>query len=124
MAALSSTRATRRRWWVIGTIGVVVMTALAVWFGVSSVTGKPNWVNTGFDVTASDEVQVRFDVRRDPTRAVECAVEAQDESRFVVGTTSTTVAPTEQSPSRHVATVRTTAQAVTGYVEDCRYVSD
>ncbi|MGB5937344.1 MAG: DUF4307 domain-containing protein [Ornithinimicrobium sp.] len=113
-----------RRWWVIGVVGVAVMTALAVWFGVASAVGKANWVNTGFDVVAENEVQVRFDLRRDPSRAVECAVEAQDGSRFVVGRTTTRIEPTDQSPSRHVAIVQTTSTAVTGYVEDCRYVSE
>ncbi|MGB5951506.1 MAG: DUF4307 domain-containing protein [Ornithinimicrobium sp.] len=123
MPAPSSPRSTRA-WWLIGSVGVLMMTALAVWFGVASVTGKPNWVNTGFDVAAQDEVAVRFDLRRDPSRVVECAVEAQDASRFVVGRTTTRVEATQQSPSRHVATVQTTARAVTGYVEDCRYISE
>lgn len=122
MSASAQARSTRR-WWVIGAVGVAVMTALAVWFGVASVSGKPNWVNTGFDVTATEEVQVRFDLRRDPGRVVECAVEAQDESRFVVGRTTTRIEATADSPSRHIATVATTSRAVTGYVEDCRYLS-
>lgn len=113
-----------RRWWAIGILGVALMTATAVWFGVASAVGKANWVNTGFDVVSENEVQVRFDLRRDPSRAVECAVEAQNESRFVVGRTTTRIAPTDESPSRHIATVQTTSTAVTGYVEDCRYISE
>ncbi|CAN5478974.1 hypothetical protein BH23ACT6_BH23ACT6_01650 [soil metagenome] len=111
------------RWWVIGIIGVLGMSAIAVWFGIAASAGKANWVNTGFEVVADDEVQVRFDLRRDPTRAVECAVEALDESRFVVGRTTTRIEPTDQSPSRHIATVQTAGPAVTGYVEDCIYLA-
>ncbi|MGC1208635.1 MAG: DUF4307 domain-containing protein [Ornithinimicrobium sp.] len=113
---------TNRRWWVVGIVGVCAMSALAIWFGVASATGKVNWTNTGFEVTSSEEVQVRFDLIRDPTRAVECVLEAQDESHFVVGQTSTIVEPGDASRSRHVAAVRTAGPAVTGYVERCDYV--
>lgn len=111
-----------RRWWVVGIAGVTLMTALAIWFGVASATGKVNWTNTGFEVTSNEEVQVRFDLSRDPTRAVECVLEAQDESHFVVGQRTTIVEPSESSQSRHLAAVRTAGPAVTGYVERCDYV--
>ncbi len=116
------TSTTTRRWWAIGIVGVLVMTALAVWFGVASATGKVNWTNAGFEVTSSEEVQVRFDLSRDPTRAVECILEAQDESHFVVGRTTTILDPGTESRSRHVAPVRTAGPAVTGYVDRCEYV--
>ncbi len=110
------------RWWVVGVVGVSVMTALAIWFGVASAVGKVNWTNTGFEVTSNTEVQVRFDLSRDPSRAVQCVLEAQDESHFVVGQTTTVVPAGEASRSRHVAVVRTAGPAVTGYVETCDYV--
>ncbi|MGB3827313.1 MAG: DUF4307 domain-containing protein [Ornithinimicrobium sp.] len=115
-------RTAKRRWWIVGAAGVSVMTALAIWFGVASATGKVNWTNTGFEVTSSQEVQVRFDLSRDPSRAVQCVLEAQDESHFVVGRTTTVVDPADSSRSRHVATVRTAGPAVSGYVDRCDYV--
>jgi len=111
-----------RRWWVVGALGVCIMTAVAVWFGVAAASGKVNWVNTGFVVVADNEVDVRFDLHRDPDRAVQCVIEAQDDRHFVVGRTTRRVAATSDSPSRHVATVRTTSPAVTGYVDSCSYV--
>ncbi len=65
---------------------------------------------------------MRFDLSRDPARAVQCVLEAQDESHFVVGQRTTVVQPGEASQSRHVATVRTAGPAVTGYVESCDYL--
>jgi hypothetical protein len=98
------------------------MSAVAVWFGTAAATGKVNWVNTGFEVVADNKVDVRFDLHRDPDRPVRCVLEAQDEQHFVVGRTETRVAAEPSSPSRHVASVRTAAPAVTGYVDSCDYV--
>ncbi|HKJ13115.1 MAG TPA: DUF4307 domain-containing protein [Ornithinimicrobium sp.] len=112
----------RLRWWLTGAVGVGAMTAVAVWFGVAAASGKVNWVNTGFEVVADNEVDVRFDLHRDPDRPVRCVIEAQDEQHFVVGRTTTRVAAASRSPSRHVATVRTAAPAVTGYVDTCEYL--
>ncbi|MCE0485625.1 DUF4307 domain-containing protein [Ornithinimicrobium sediminis] len=112
----------RRTWWVVGVVGVLVMSAVAVWFALSATSGRVHWVNTGFVVAGPDQVDVRFDLRRDPSRSVVCTIEAQDERHGVVGRTETTVEPAQVSPSRHVATVRTAGPAVTGYVDSCRYL--
>lgn len=122
MSAPSTQRSTRR-WWLIGALGVSLMAAVAIWFGVAATSGKVQWVNSGFDVISSSEVDVRFDIHRDPSRAVECVIEAQDESHFVVGRTSTVVEPSLASPSRQVAPVQTAGPAVTGYVQWCEYVT-
>jgi hypothetical protein len=113
-----------RRWWLVGVLGVAAMAAVAVWFGVAAASGKVNWVNTGFEVVGQDQVDVRFDLHRDPDRPVRCVIEAQDDGHFVVGRTTHRVAAGAQSPSRHVATVRTAAPAVTGYVDSCRYADE
>ncbi len=123
MTALSTTHRSTRRWWAIGVVGVGLMTALAIWFGIASGAGKVEWVNSGFEVVSDSEVDVRFDIFRDSSRAVECVIEAQDESHFVVGRTTTVVAPSDASPSRQIAPVQTAGPAVTGYVERCEYVA-
>ena len=110
------------RWWVIGGIGVTVMVALAVWFGMSATVGKVHWYNTGFEVMSDEQVDVRFDLRRDPSRAVECDLHALDDKHARVGTGSVVVAPSEESPSRHIEPLRTVARATTGYVDSCSYV--
>lgn len=122
MTAPSTQRGTRR-WWAIGAIGVCLMTAFAIWFGVAAGSGKVQWVNSGFEVISDAEVNVRFDIYRDASRAVECVIEAQDERHFVVGRTTTVVEPSDASPSRQIAPVQTAGPAVTGYVERCEYVA-
>ncbi len=112
---------TRRRWWVIGTAAVAVMVGLAVWFGISATLGRVHWVDTGHEIVSGTQVDVRFDLRRDPSREVTCRLEAQDLSHAVVGRAEVTVAPSQTSPSRHVESVRTAAPAITGRVSECWY---
>lgn len=119
-----STPAQRRRWWLVGGLAVAVMVALAVWFGLSATVGRVHWVATGHQVVSDAQVDVRFDLRRDPGRAVVCQLEAQDASHAVVGRTEVTVGPSPESPSRHVETVRTASPAITGYVERCWYADE
>lgn len=115
---------TRRRWWVVGTTAVVLMSALAVWFGLSATTGRVHWVDTGHEIVSGTQVDVRFDLRRDPSRQVTCRLEAQDFSHAVVGRADVTVAPSAGSPSRHVETLRTASPAITGYVDECWYTDE
>lgn len=122
MSTTSSQRTSNRRWWVIGSVGVAVMAALAVWFGVSATAGKVHWYNGGFEVVSDEQVEIRFDVRRDPSRAVECQLHALDAKHARVGTGSVVVPPTEKSPSRHIESLRTVSRATTGYVDSCSYV--
>lgn len=122
MSTTATTSSSKATWWVIGSIGVAVMVALAIWFGVSATSGKVHWYNTGFEVVSEEQVDVRFDLRRDPTRAVECDLHALDDKHARVGTGSVVVAPGPESPSRHIEPVRTVARATTGYVDSCSYV--
>ena len=114
----------RRRWWAVGSVAVVVMTALAVWFGIEATTGRVHWVDTGHQIVSGTQVDVRFDLRRDPSREVVCRLEAQAASHTVVGRTEVTVGPSASSPSRHVESVRTAAPAITGYVSECWYADE
>ncbi len=113
-----------RTWWIVGTIGVLLMSALAVWFGIAATVGRVHWSDAGFKVMADDRVEVRFDLTRDPDRSVVCLLQAQDERHAVVGSVETTIGAVASSPSRHIATVRTAGPAVAGHVERCRYADD
>lgn len=112
----------QRTWWVVGVVGVSVMTAVAIWFGIAATAGRVHWTTTGFEVASDAEVAVRFDLNRDPDRAVTCTLHALDANHFRVGTATVTVPAAPSSPSRHVESVRTVTRAVTGYVDFCAYL--
>lgn len=120
--SVRSTDATQRRWWVFGSIGVAAMTALAIWFGIAATSGRVDWVDTGNIIVSDEQVDVRFDLNRDPSRAVRCEVIAQDYNFNVVGRAEVVVPPTDSSPSRHLGSVETVAPAVSGKVDTCSYV--
>lgn len=111
----------QRTWWIVGIVGVTVMTGIAIWFGIAGSVGKVHWVNTGHEIVSDEQVDIRFDLRRDPTRTVVCELQAQDFHHARVGTGKVTVGPSPKSPSRHIESLRTVAPAVTGYVERCEY---
>lgn len=113
-----------RLWWWVGGVAVAAMTAAAVWFGVAATSGRVHWVFTGHDIVSATQVDVRFDLRRDPSRPVVCRLEAQDASHTVVGRTQVEIGASPGSPSRHVATVATATEAVTGYVDGCWYADE
>ncbi|WP_161958518.1 DUF4307 domain-containing protein [Ornithinimicrobium cavernae] len=121
MSTTTRPPANRRTWWIVGTLGVAAMTALAVWFGIAATAGKVHWFNAGFDVVSDEQVDIRFDVRRDPSRAVVCDLHALDAHHARVGTGQVTVPPAEKSPTRHIESLRTVSRATTGYVDTCSY---
>lgn len=121
MSSTAPPKASRRTWWILGGLGVAVGTALAIWFGVAATAGKVHWYNAGFEIVSDEQVDVRFDVRRDPTRTVVCDLHALDGNHGRVGTGQVTVPPAETSPTRHVEPLRTISRAVTGYVDSCSY---
>src|SRR5690606_514388 len=100
---------------------VIAMTAVAIWFGLAATSGKVSWYNAGFSIVSDEQIDVRFDVRRDPSRAVICDLHALDGDHARVGTGQVTVPPAETSPTRHVEPLRTVSRAVTGYVDSCSY---
>lgn len=117
-------RVSTRTWWVVGVIGVLVMSGLAVWFGLSATVGRVHWTDTGHSITSDTEALVRFDLTRDPAREVTCRLQALDERRGTVGTAEVVVPPGDTSPTRHVEPVRTVTRALTAYVERCWYTDE
>ena len=43
----------RRTWWVVGAVGVIAMTAVAIWFGLAATSGKVSWYNAGFSIVST-----------------------------------------------------------------------
>lgn len=107
------------KWWVIGTLGIAAGIALAVWFGLSSTLGQPNWQTTGYKVVDDQNVRVTFEVSRPGGKALTCTVEALARDFSVVGTAQVGVPASSEETSTETATLRTTSRAVTGQVRTC-----
>ena len=107
------------RWWVIGTIGVSIGIALAVWLGLANSLGAVTWTDTAYKVVDERSVQVEFDVHRSVGEAVTCRVEAQDTAHGVVGVLDVLVPPSPERSVHQVVVVRTASRAVGGSVRSC-----
>ncbi len=107
------------KWWVIGTLGIAAGIALAVWFGLSSTLGQPNWQTTGYKVVDDQNVRVTFEVSRPGGKALTCTVEALARDFSVVGSAQVDVPASSDETSTETATLRTTSRAVTGQVRTC-----
>src|SRR5262245_40959891 len=107
------------KWWVIGTIGIGIGIALAVWFGLSATLGQPGWQTQGYKVVDDQTVRVTFEVTRPGGKALTCTVEALARDFSVVGTADVAVPASTDETTTETATVRTTSRAVTGQVRTC-----
>jgi hypothetical protein len=105
------------RWWVVGAVGIAVMVAAIVWFGLASANALKASV-TRYHVVSDSELEVGYDVHRPDGAAVRCTVEAQDVRHGRVGTVTDEVPAGLESVHREVK-VRTSARAVTGVVSSC-----
>ena len=107
------------RWWVIGTIGISIGIALAVWLGLANSVGAVTFTDTAYKVVDDRNVRVEFDVHRSPGQAVTCRVEAQDTAHGVVGVLDVVVPASTERSTHQVVVVRTASRAVGGNVRTC-----
>ncbi len=108
------------KWWAIGTIGVVLMSAIAIWFGIAASSGV-QWSDAGHDIISDTKVEVTFDVINQNGRPVSCVLEAQDNNHRQVGVVTVDLPASNLDVVRYRRTLRTVTQAVTGTVDKCSY---
>lgn len=107
------------RWWVVGTVGVLLGAAGAVWFGLASTVGSVRPEVTGYRVESDTAIVVEYDLHRPEGTAVTCRIDAIDAGKARVGTVEDAV-PAEGPASVHrEVRLRTTVRAVTGVVDSC-----
>lgn len=110
------------RWWVVGTLGVLLGVAVVVWFGIATTVGSVRPEVTGYRVESDTSIVVEYDLHRPEGTAVLCRVDAVDAGRARVGTLEDVV-PAEGPTSVHrEVRLRTSVRAVTGVVESCTRV--
>lgn len=117
--AISMPTGRERFWWIFGAAGVAVMSALAIWWGVSASSGL-SWTDTGHNVVDDRTIQLRFDIVDHDRGPVTCTLSALAESKAVVGRRTVQLPASEFDSTRHVVEVRTAQRAVAGKVDDCR----
>ncbi len=112
----------KARLWILATLGIALMSAIAIWFGLASVVGKPNWEPRSFDVLSDKEIILKFAVSRPDGMTVRCEVQALDEAHAVVGRTEVILGPELGKFVEETAMIRTTSRAVVAKPYQCREV--
>ena len=107
------------KWWVVGTIGILLGCAMAVWLGLASTVGKPSWTDLGYHVIDDRAVDVTYLVSPPAGRDVTCAIRAMDKGFGTVGLVEVGIPGSDTSSVKRTTRVRTTSRAVTGVVSSC-----
>jgi len=107
------------RWWVVGTVGILLGSALAVWFGLSSTVGRPSWTDLGYRVIDDRTVEVTYLVSRPIGREITCQIRALDRAFGTAGLVEVHVPASDTSSVQRTTRVHTTTRAVTGGVRSC-----
>ncbi|GGB46878.1 hypothetical protein GCM10011492_42510 [Flexivirga endophytica] len=110
----------QRAWWIIGTIGVLIMTAGAVWWGISATSGV-SWDNGPFTVVNDRSVKVTFYVTNQDDKPVRCRLEAQDIKHDRVGVRTVDLPASHFRTTEYTRVIPTVDTAVTGFVDHCEY---
>ena len=107
------------RWWVLGSVGILLSVAVIVWWGIVGTSGSVRPEVTGYRVESDASIVVRYDLHRPPDTAVLCRVSALDGSKARVGTVEDAVAAGGPASVSREVRVRTSVRAVTGVVDSC-----
>ena len=107
------------RWWVLGTIGILLGCAVAVWFGLASTLGKPSWTILSYHVVDDRTVDVTYLVSRPIGRDVTCVIRAMDQGFATVGLLEVDIPRSGSQSVKRTTRVHTTTRAVTGVVKSC-----
>lgn len=109
--------------WLLATVGLLVLTAGAIWWGLAATVGKPTWIDVAWDVRDEHTVIVRYQVAKPADMTVRCLIEAQSEDHALVGSAEVEIGPLPEREMLHTTTLTTTGKAVRGGVRNCRAVS-
>jgi uncharacterized protein (DUF58 family) len=119
----ASPRRRRRIVVIFSVLGAVVVIA-AAWLALGGNQSTPVSYDTyGFKVVSSERTDVTLTVDVKKNTAVTCTVEAQDSGHGQVGTRKVKLAPSSKENNRYTVPVRTSAKAVTGFVDGCHATS-
>jgi len=104
---------------VLGSIGILVGVALAVWFALAGTLGKATWTNLGYRVVDDRTVDVTYIVSRPVGRNVTCTIRAMDQAFGTVGLVEVAIPGSPDRSAKRTTRLHTTTRAVTGVVKSC-----
>lgn len=109
-------------WYILAAFGVALGVAFVLWIQVSS-DGEPTARDIGFTLTSDDEVDVTFEVSKNPEDTAVCALKALNTAGAPVGWKEVAIGPyaDENGNGISVQTValRTLGEAHTVTVDTC-----
>lgn len=108
-------------WWVVGVLGVAIMLAGVIWYGVKTQVGAVIPQVIEYHVVDDTQVEVSYQVNRPDERGLLCVIAALDDRHGRVGAAEDRV-PAGAGWVRRTVQVRTTQRAVTGVVDSCTRV--
>ncbi|WP_159449148.1 DUF4307 domain-containing protein [Demequina sp. NBRC 110055] len=108
-----------RRGWILSIAGVVALTAVAAWFGLSQANSPVRWQDVGFAIDSPTQAEVTFDVHLYSDEPAVCHVRALSVSYAEVGVAQTTVDPAEGTSQRITLDIATVEEATSAQVNYC-----
>lgn len=110
----------RPRWrtFALSGLGIALLTAVVSWYGLKNANPPISPTVLAYNVVSDQVTTVTFDVVKPASQAVVCAVEALDVNGVDVGRATVTL-PAGQHDITRTVTLRTSARAITGQVEEC-----
>jgi hypothetical protein len=100
-------------------VGAALLVLFA-WFGYSRFSdGRTRYGVTGYKVIDDSSVQITFEVHKDLTTSVTCAVVARDRDNVTVGRKDVVVGPGERDTVQVVDVLSTSRRAATADVSAC-----
>lgn len=117
-----SAAASRRAVFTVGALATLLTLAWVVWAGIGQTRADVTWSDVGFAIQGDTSVAVTYDVGKDPSRSAVCSLRAMARDFTAVGIAEVRVGPSSERVTRRTDVIRTSAQAVTGVVRECRLV--
>ena len=109
----------RRTRLAVGAVAALLALGWVVWAGLGQAGADVRASDVGFRVVSDQQVDVTYDVGKDPGRTAVCTLQALDRGKGTVGLAKVETGPTRERVTRTTATIRTSALAVTGIVREC-----
>ena len=105
----------------VAAVGLIACAGVGVllWIALHAATPAVSAVLLGYEVRDASAVEVRIEVRRDPSQAVRCLLRAQDIDNVTVGRLDLQVPPSADRTVALAVVVRTAWLATNGELEEC-----